>query len=319
MRRFKKNDCELFKALVGSTQELLRQSMSELLNKKYERVITTKDYIVAIGDIPIALVAHMDTVFSAPVKHLYYDEKKNLLWSPEGLGADDRAGIFAIIKIIQSGLRPSIILTTDEERGGLGAAALGEIPCPIKGLKYLIELDRRGQDDCVFYDCDNKDFIKYVESFGFIEQLGTFSDISFLCPAWERCGVNLSVGYQNEHSYNETLHIPTLYNTIEKVKEMLTVDAIPDFEYIEIEYRRWFSSIPNSKLNEYFSVVCARCKDRFNDQDVIPVIGVDGRTKFYCLDCLCGQVQWCCNCGEAYESACQDENLCDDCKGMLGL
>ena len=34
-------------------------------------------------------------------------------------------------------------------------------------LKYIIELDRRGSDDCVFYQCDNHEFDAYVEKFGF--------------------------------------------------------------------------------------------------------------------------------------------------------
>ena len=33
----------------------------------------------------------------------------------------------------------------------------------------MIELDRRGKNDCVFYDCYCPDFIEYVEQFGFEE------------------------------------------------------------------------------------------------------------------------------------------------------
>ena len=61
----------------------------------------------------------MDTVFYNQPSEIYYDQRKAIMWSPDGLGADDRAGIFAIIQIIADGYRPSIILTTDEERGGL--------------------------------------------------------------------------------------------------------------------------------------------------------------------------------------------------------
>ena len=198
--------------------------MSQYLKAKYDNVIVTKDYIIAIGNIPIALIAHMDTVFKIPVSDLYYDQKKGVLWSPEGLGADDRAGIFAIIKILQDGLRPSVILTTGEEDGGVGACAIcDKYPeCPIPGLKYLIQLDRHGSNDCVFYDCYCPEFVDYVESFGFCERWGSFTDISFLMPEWQIVGVNLSIGYEDEHSRTEILNIGPLFDTIRKVKNMLT-------------------------------------------------------------------------------------------------
>ena len=100
MRVLSEKDYRLFERLVSLTEKEMVRAMSQYLKDKYDKnVIITKDYIIAIGDIPIALVAHMDTVFKTPVSDLYYDQRKGVLWSPEGLGADDRAGIFAIIKI----------------------------------------------------------------------------------------------------------------------------------------------------------------------------------------------------------------------------
>ena len=99
MRVLKDSDYKLLERLVSLTQKELRNTMIQYLKSKYDNCIVTKDYIVAIGEIPIALVAHMDTVFKTPVSNLYYDRQKNVLWSPEGLGADDRAGVFAILKI----------------------------------------------------------------------------------------------------------------------------------------------------------------------------------------------------------------------------
>ena len=121
-------DYKLFEKLVSLRQSELRKAMIQYLKARYNKVLITKDYIVAIGDIPIALVAHMDTVFTHPAENMFYDERKGVLWSPEGLGADDRAGVFSILKILQENLRPSVILTTDEEKGGIGALALSKIP-----------------------------------------------------------------------------------------------------------------------------------------------------------------------------------------------
>lgn len=319
MRVLSNEDYKLFEQLVSLTQKELHKSMSKYLKSKYSQVKITKDYIVAVGDIPIALVAHMDTVYKTPVKNLYYDTKKGIMWSPDGLGADDRAGVFAILKIIQSGLRPSVIFTTDEEKGGIGAAVLAEEDCPIPNLKYLIQLDRRGVNDCVFYDCYNPEFTSYVESFGFIERWGSFSDISFLCPEWNLCGVNLSVGYEDEHSISETLCVPALLDTIGKVKKMLTAADIPTFEYKELAagYSRWF----RTSYSDYDSVLdmdcvmrCDKCKHTFSEYELIPAKGANGKTKYFCTDCIVGHVDWCDCCGEPYEvTATTKRALCDDC------
>lgn len=317
MRIMEKSDYQIFERLVSLSQKEMHKAMSKYLRAKYSQVKVTKDYIVAIGDIPIGLVAHMDTVFKTPVKNLYYDQSKGILWSPEGLGADDRAGIFAIIKIIESGLRPSIIFTTDEEIGGVGAATLAETECPIPVLKYLIQLDRRGTNDCVFYDCYNSDFIEYIESFGFVEHYGSFSDISFLCPEWKVCGVNLSVGYEDEHSIAETCNISALYDTIKKVKKMLHETDIPTFEYKEYPYAysRWFYSY-DDVLDLGGNMYCAGCRRLFNEYELIPTKGAEGKLKYFCPDCLVGRVEWCHNCNEAYEIIDHktDTGLCEDCK-----
>lgn len=315
MRVLSNQDYRLFERLVSLTQKGMHQAMVQYLKDKYEKVIVTKDYIVAIGDIPIALVAHMDTVFENPVVDLYYDQRKGVLWSPQGLGADDRAGIFAILKIVQSGLRPAIIFTTDEEQGGLGATALGTRECPIPDLKYMIQLDRHGTNDCVFYECFNEDFYDYVESFGFCEAYGSFSDISFLMPQWNICGVNLSVGYEDEHSEVETLHIAPLYDTIAKVKKMLSETEIPDFEYDEMV----FSSANWWRSAVMYGQHCSKCKKLYSEYELFPVIGIDKKTKFYCPDCIVGNVEWCDLCGEAYEieDPAKNEKICKICAEVV--
>ena len=290
--------------------------MTQLLKSKYNNLIVSKDYIVAIGDIPIALVSHMDTVFKSPVSDLYYDQRKGVLWSPEGLGADDRAGIFAIIKILQEGLRPSIILTTGEEEGGVGAYALttAHPDCPIPGLKYMIELDRRGSNDCVFYDCYCPEFVDYIENFGFCERWGSFTDISFLMPEWEIVGVNLSVGYENEHTHTEILNIGPLFDTIQKVKKMLREKNIPDFKYDEL-------TIPNSawwRKAEAYGYHCSKCKKLFSEYELFPALGISGKTQYYCPDCIIGNVEWCDYCGEAFEiNSPANQPICKECAEEL--
>lgn len=319
MRILKSNDYKLFEQIVAMKQPALLKAMSAYLKRHYDNVCTTKDYIYAVGDIPVTIVAHLDTVFKEPVSEIYYDERKNVMWSPEGLGADDRAGVFAIVKIIRAGHKPHIILTTDEEMGGLGAEALvRSVPQPFAEMKYIIELDRRGTNDCVFYDCENPAFVEYVESFGFIENFGSYSDICEICPVWKVAGVNLSIGYQDEHSIAETLHISPFLSTIDKVIKMLQAakDA-PSFEYIPNPYAYKWGMLGKGGWATEEWLNCAKCKHMFSEYELFPVKCIDNKTRFYCPDCIVGEVHWCTVCGEAFEIDPNnpEQHICKDCQG----
>lgn len=317
MERLNQNEFKFLESLVSLTQNSMRRALYNYLKKRYKKVIVAPEYLYAVGEIPIALVAHMDTVFASPPQDVYYDERKGVCWSPDGLGADDRAGIFAILTILKHGYRPSIIFTTDEEIGAVGAVQLVEdIKTPESELKYIIQLDRRGTNDCVFYDCDNKDFVEYVENFGFIETFGSFSDISVICPAWGVAGVNLSIGYEDEHSTSEILHVAAMMNTIHKVENMLDEKDIPFFEYIEYSYAQndwnyyfrrgkrynWYDEIDADSEYNYGTLKCSKCNKYFHDYELIPALSKDGnKTKYYCPDCCTTEVDWCTQCNNAFE------------------
>lgn len=308
MKTFKNSELKTFEQLASLTQNSLKKVLSSFLKRHYPKVIETKDYIYAEGEIPIALVAHMDTVFKKPPSEIFFDERHNVMFSPQGLGADDRAGVFAIIQIIRGGQKPHVIFTTDEEYGALGAMELSKLDCPFTNLKYIIQLDRRGSDDCVFYDCDNEDFVEYIESFGFTWNYGSFTDISELCPSWKIAGVNLSVGYRDEHSATEVLFVGQLLATISKVKKMLNAAAeAPVFKYIPMANtpygKDWYTWNKNtyswSDSNEVMK--CHNCKKYFMEEELFPAVMLDKTTKFFCPDCLVDNVAWCNECGSAFE------------------
>lgn len=329
MQILNKNDYELITRLFSSSQNVLLSSMSTYLKKHYtkENIIEKPQYICAIGEIPVVLVAHLDTVFSVPANEIYYDTTKNVMWSPDGLGADDRAGVYAIIKLIQKGYRPHVIFTTGEEKGGIGAQALiKDYPAPfVAGIKYLIELDRRGDCDCVFYDCDNREFTEYVSNFGFIENYGTYSDIADICPQWGIAGVNLSIGYRNEHSVTETLHIEAINATIRKVGKMLKdAGSAPEFKFIPCIYpygksKYYQGGWPGYDDDWAYSgfYKCSQCGKYFSEYEIFPVKTANHSRKFYCPDCLNeSRINWCEECGEPFEVNAGNKNQkrCYDCK-----
>lgn len=279
MRTFTDNEFALYEKICCMGEQQLFLTMKKVLSTKYNNIIIEKDkYIVAIGDIPIALVAHLDTVFDRPPQEVYYDMRKGVCWAQDGGIGDDRAGVFAILNLIQRKLRPSIIFTLGEEQGGVGATALAEKPCPIPNLKYMIELDRQGENDAVFYQCYCPTFMSYIEDFGFLEKRGSYSDISFLMEKWQICGVNLSTGYFDEHSYSEILNVNALFATIGKVEKMLR-DAhnIPVLHYEENKssLTNWYRSNGKSCDFDYeqYLTSCDYCGTNMFDFEAVKVEG----------------------------------------------
>lgn len=337
MKILNQKELQVMERFLQLRQATLLKAMKRYLQSTYKEVIVNKNYLIAIGDIPVALVAHLDTVLKAPPEDIFYDRVKNIIWSPGGLGADDRAGVYSIIQIIKSGLRPTVIFTTDEEIGCIGAEyVVNDFPKPPTELKYIIELDRRGSNDCVFYSCDNSDFEEYVENFGFVTNYGSFSDISVICPMWEIAGVNLSIGYYNEHTSSEFLHVGQMLSTIKRVKKMLLdVNNAKSFQYIEVPYNRWLSyynlcsdvdiwdpsyGIAKEEWDKYMSPQskCNHCGKWDYDYNMFPAKHKDG-VIIFCSDCISSRkdVHWCNSCGEAFMDETQLEQkdcFCDNCR-----
>ena len=311
METLPKINIKLMTTLIQNNQPYIKKLLSHFLRENYKEVHETKEYIYAIGDIPIALVAHMDTVWEKELpkeRQLFYDKDKGVMFSPQGAGFDDKAGIYSIIQIVKSGLRPHVIFTTDEETGCIGGSAIASIPCPFEDLRYIIQLDRRHVDDCVFYDCDNPEFISYVEEFGFVEHFGSFSDISVICPSWGIAGVNLSVGYENEHTRYEILYVQAMQNTIEKVKKMLTAEMPKQFKYIPLVFTG------SSYYSDYGIHQCPGCKQHFFTEEIFPTITKAGTIANYCPDCLVShRVSWCAKCGRPFEERKVGDKYCIFC------
>lgn len=225
----------MFKTILKTTQKELKAFCASELKKYYKGVQNRKAFIYCKGELPVLLVAHLDTVHKQKPTAIYHDQEQDVMWSPQGIGGDDRCGIFAILTLLERGYRPHILFTTDEEIGGVGAQAFVTANIPLDGVKYMVELDRRGEKDMVFYDCGNEDFMAYVGQFGFEEEYGTFSDISTLSPAYDLASVNLSIGYYQEHRTEEHIKLKHMMATVDKVELMLldSVNLIEPFDYQE--------------------------------------------------------------------------------------
>ena len=189
---------------MKSLEDFLKPTQEELFNAicnefKNAALVKKSGYILVPGEAPIMLLAHLDTVHYEPVRIICKSEDENIVMSPQGIGGDDRCGVYALMKIYEKVLvKPWLLFTCDEEIGGVGASAFvrdyskNKLPEEIDTIKLLIELDRKGKNDAVYYDCDNSRFEAYITSKGFITAYGSISDIPIIAPALNIAAVNLS-------------------------------------------------------------------------------------------------------------------------------
>jgi len=218
---------KLIKTLCETDTDDLEILLFDFLAKNYARVIS-KDgyYMFAEGNIPVCLIAHIDTVsldyYNSLPNMCLYDNEQDIFHVVGGGTLDDRLGIYMILRIIQSEYKPSIIFTNGEELGGFGAEQLIKdyLSCPFD-INFIIELDRKGKNDSVYYTCNNKNFQNYINSFGFKTAIGTFTDCLIIGEAWNIAAVNLSCGYELEHSIYEYAHLNWTEKNIQKVKKIL--------------------------------------------------------------------------------------------------
>ena len=223
-----------FKALCMLSQRGVKSNMEKYLTDNGYDVISEDGYVYAKGEVPVLLLAHMDTVHHEQCKDIV--EENGKLSSPQGIGGDDRCGVYIIMKLIKE-FKCSVLFCEDEEKGCIGAGKFAKSQ-HVKELdvNYMIEFDRKGNKDAVFYSCDNPEFTKFVtETTGFKEERGSCSDISRVAPAAGIAAVNLSSGYYNAHMPTEYVVFEDMLNTIEAAKLLIATET-EQFEYIEKKY-----------------------------------------------------------------------------------
>lgn len=232
-----------FVKLCRKSQKEMKKYLKNRLRSEGYDVIDEDGFLYAPGKIPVLLTAHMDTVHKNTVSDYYefvMGNGNHKISSPQGIGGDDRCGIFIILMLIAAGYKPYVLFCEDEEIGCVGSGKFVKTKYidELKKMKYMVQLDRRNDKDCVFYDCDNRDFVKYIEKVtGYEENYGSCSDISWLAPAAGVAAVNLSCGYYNEHHLNEYVIIEEMLNTYKATLKLIEdLDNTEHFKYIEKKY-----------------------------------------------------------------------------------
>ncbi|KIL42830.1 hypothetical protein KP77_34600 [Jeotgalibacillus alimentarius] len=185
------------------------------------------------GNGPVVLLnAHMDTVDRiAEGREII---KNGSDWSSsEGiLGADDRAGIAAILMALKTfGRRDfmgtlKVIFTVEEETGLNGARAVNE--SFLWNTEAAFVLDRRGSGDLVTHNAFRHfctaEFGEWLETIAAEEGFSEFRTVqggSSDTAIWAAHGlqaVNMSIGYMNEHTEDEVLNVDDCFRSYQLLK-----------------------------------------------------------------------------------------------------
>lgn len=181
--------------------------------------------IVQVGkDVTTMFSCHTDTVHRTEgMQNAMYDKTLGHVFvqGDECLGADDGAGIIIMINMIKAGIRGLYIFHREEEVGGNGSEYIVDnTPEVLHGIKRCIAFDRRGTDSVITHQsgsrCCSDEFAEDLcqqlmkgDLMWFPDSTGSFTDSYNYMDIIPEC-TNLSCGYENEHSCNETLDVKFL-------------------------------------------------------------------------------------------------------------
>ena len=161
------------------------------------------------------ITAHFDTIngnIGIEPKHLKID--KDILSLEKNspyycLGADDRAGLAIIYKLMEKCPNDyHFVLFGQEETGGVGSSTFVDVEYLLDlnlDVSLNIGIDRRGTYHFVDYGYKNSEISNFLNMFGFDKERGSFSDISTLAEVNGMACVNFATGYNLEHTKNETM------------------------------------------------------------------------------------------------------------------
>lgn len=186
------------------------------------------------------LVAHLDQVQTKHSKDFKVFETDGCLFGysltnrrVEGLGADDKNGIWIALKCLKTAPALKVALFKEEEIG-CGGSHIADMDF-FKDCRYCIQADRRNGGDLITdisgAICSEeflRDIQPLMDRHGYKETSGLMTDVETLADKGVGIScINLSCGYYDPHTDHEYTKIDELYNALGFVWGILkTLDKV---------------------------------------------------------------------------------------------
>lgn len=144
------------------------------------------------------------------------------------LGADDAAGVWILMQMIEAKVPGLYIFHRSEEIGCIGSSSIAmETPEVLDGIRIAVAFDRRGTDSVITHqgqrccsDAFANSLAKQLPKRFRLDATGVLTDTRIYMPLVDECS-NVSVGYWDEHSPTETLDVEHL---LELRDHMVAID-----------------------------------------------------------------------------------------------
>lgn len=204
---------------------------------------------VTVGTPKTLFSCHIDTVHSVVESDtarqaIVHDTNLNVITldgeDSSCLGADDGAGVYLMLRMIEAKVPGTYIFHTGEERGGIGSrAVLRDHHAWLSKFKRAVAFDRAGTTDVVITQ-GGKSCASQVAGAALVKALneagkeynfayeishgGTFTDTKVYADVIPEC-FNLSVGYEFQHTVDE-------YQDLRFLEQLVAVVCQVDWEDI---------------------------------------------------------------------------------------
>lgn len=174
-------------------------------------------FLVYVGNSDIMFTSHTDTVhMSSQViqQDVVLDGNLYCKKDNQPLGADDAAGNWLMFNMINAGVPGIYAFFRGEERGGIGSSWCAEHRQDLfTDVKAAIAFDRRGTKSIITHQgagrgCSDEFGRSLAGILGMgheLDDTGIYTDTAEFFKLVPNC-TNVSVGYEREHSKNETLN-----------------------------------------------------------------------------------------------------------------
>ena len=232
-------------------EDKIRRFIIKYVKRKIKDARIVKDttgniYITkGISETYPVIVAHLDQVQENHSKDFTVMEVNGVLFGYssknrrfEGLGADDKNGIWIALKSLDKYDAIKLAFFVGEEIGCIGSNQ-ADMDF-FKDARFVIQPDRRGNDDLITSICGlelcSKEFISAVnaEKFGYRENDGLMTDIETLkTNGLELSAVNLSCGYYRPHTDTEFTVIRDLENCLAFVQHIIE-NCIETYHHVAV-------------------------------------------------------------------------------------